>query len=99
MAVHYPLSLSRTIGAAPGQADRASSIATLGGGIAIGVAPFLLGFLSDTITVRYAFLLVPVFLVLATVALIAARTGPRILAPVSTDAAPSADARVAGVPG
>jgi len=99
MAVHYPLSLSRTIGAAPGQADRASSIATLGGGIAIGVAPFLLGFLSDTITVRYAFLLVPVFLVLATVALIAARTGPRIPAAASTDAAPSADARVAGVPG
>lgn len=99
MAVHYPLSLSRTIGAAAGQADRASSIATLGTGIAIGVAPFLLGLLSDTITVRYAFLLVPVFLVLATVALIAARTGPQTPVGPSPDAAPSADARVASVPG
>jgi MFS family permease len=99
MAVHYPLSLSRTIAAAVGQADRASSMATLGTGIAIGVAPFLLGFLSDTITVRYAFLLVPVFLVLATLTLIAARTGPRTPAGASTDAAPSDDARVAGVSG
>jgi MFS family permease len=99
MAVHYPLSLSRTIAAAAGQADRASSIATLGTGIAIGVAPFLLGFLSDTITVRYAFLLVPVFLVLATAALVAARTGPLTPAGSSADAVASADARVAGVPG
>ncbi|HZD99772.1 MAG TPA: MFS transporter [Micromonosporaceae bacterium] len=99
MAVHYPLSLSRTIGAATGQADRASSIATLGTGIAIGVAPFLLGFLSDTITVRYAFLLVPVFLVLATVSLTAARSGPRTEVAVAPEPAPSGDARVARVPG
>jgi predicted MFS family arabinose efflux permease len=77
IALHYPLGLSRTIGAAVGQADRASSIATLGTGIAIGVAPFLLGFLNDRITVRYAFLLVPLFLLLATVTLLAARSGAR----------------------
>jgi predicted MFS family arabinose efflux permease len=101
MAVHYPLGLSRTIGAAAGQADRASSIAALGTGIAIGVAPFLLGFLSDTITVRYAFLLVPLFLVLATATLIAARTGPPGAGPVepSTHPAPVADADIAGVRG
>ena len=99
MAVHYPLGLSRTIGAAADQADRASSIASLGAGIAIGVAPFLLGFLSDTITVRYAFLLVPVFLVLATAALVAARSGPPSPAGWSPAAEPSTDARVAGVPG
>jgi len=101
MAVHYPLSLSRTIGAAAGQADRASAMATLGTGIAIGVAPFLLGFLSDTITVRYAFLLVPVFLVLATVALIAARTGARTPGRAEEWAEPATcgDARVARVPG
>jgi predicted MFS family arabinose efflux permease len=101
MAVHYPLSLSRTIGAAAGQADRASAIATLGTGIAIGVAPFLLGFLSDTITVRYAFLLVPLFLVLATMALIAARTGQRTRgrAEERAEPAPSGDERVARVRG
>jgi predicted MFS family arabinose efflux permease len=99
MAVHYPLSLSRTIGAATGQADRASSIATLGTGIAIGVAPFLLGFLSDTITVRYAFLLVPVFLILATMSLAAARTGPRTpaTATAAPGPAPSTDAYAAGI--
>jgi fucose permease len=97
MAVHYPLSLSRTIGAATGQADRASSIATLGTGIAIGVAPFLLGFLSDTITVRYAFLLVPVFLILATVSLAAARSGPRTEVAVAPEPAPSTDAYAAGI--
>ena len=97
MAVHYPLSLSRTIGAATGQADRASSIATLGTGIAIGVAPFLLGFLSDTITVRYAFLLVPVFLVLATISLAAARTAPRTPATAAPEPAPSTDAYAAGI--
>jgi MFS family permease len=99
MAVHYPLSLSRTIGAATGQADRASSIATLGTGIAIGVAPFLLGFLSDTVTVRYAFLLVPAFLALATMALAAARTGPQTSLAAAPEPAPSADARVAGTRG
>jgi fucose permease len=99
MAVHYPLSLSRTIGAASGQADRASSIATLGIGIAIGVAPFLLGFLSDMITVRYAFLLVPVFLVLATAALAAARTGPPTRPEATWDTTSSADAHVAGIAG
>ncbi len=97
MAVHYPLSLSRTISAATGQADRASSIATLGTGIAIGVAPFLLGFLSDTITVRYAFLLVPVFLILATVSLAAARSGTRTEVAVAPEPAPSTDAYAAGI--
>jgi fucose permease len=101
MAVHYPLGLSRTIGAAAGQADRASSSAALGTGIAIGVAPFLLGFLSDTITVRYAFLLVPLFLLLATATLIAARTGPGARGRVepTIEAAPSVDATVASVRG
>lgn len=99
MALHYPLSLSRAIGAAPGQADRASSIATLGGGIAIGVAPLFLGFLADTVTVRYAFLLVPAFLALATAALIAARTGAPTPVGALTDAAQPAGARVGGLPG
>ena len=73
MALHYPLALSRSIGAAADQADRASSMATLGAGIAAGVAPFLLGLLADGITVRYAFLLVPMLLAIAAAMLLIAR--------------------------
>jgi fucose permease len=76
MALHYPLALSRAIAAAAPHSDRASAIATLGTGIAIGVAPFLLGFLADGVTVRYAFLLVPALLAAATATLLAARTPP-----------------------
>ncbi|HEU0242014.1 MAG TPA: MFS transporter [Micromonosporaceae bacterium] len=78
MALHYPLALSRAIDAASGYADRASSLVTLGGGFAIGAAPFLLGAIADGVTVRYAFLLVPVLLAAATATLVAAHNRPRL---------------------
>ncbi|HKE65830.1 MAG TPA: MFS transporter [Micromonosporaceae bacterium] len=78
MALHYPLALSRAIGAASAYADRASSLVTLGGGFAIGAAPFLLGAIADGVTVRYAFLLVPVLLAAATATLVAAHHRPHV---------------------
>lgn len=75
MAVHYPLGISRSIRAADGHSDLASARVSVGTGIAIAGAPFLLGFLSDLITVRYAFLLVPLLLALASAALMVAHRG------------------------
>lgn len=72
MSLHYPLGAARAIGAAPGQANRASAWVSLGTGIAIGAAPFGLGYLADQVGVRYAFLLVPALLVLASAALLVA---------------------------
>jgi MFS family permease len=63
MALHYPLGMARAVGSAgPAHADRASAVMSLGTGIAAGLAPFALGFLSDIAPTRYAFLLVPALL-------------------------------------
>lgn len=56
----YPLSVSLLLAASPGHGDRAQAHATLAGALAIGVAPFLLGALSDSFGTHNAFLLVPV---------------------------------------
>ena len=82
MAVQYPLGPvphDRGRGRAEPEDGRGPTreFASLGTGIAIGVAPFLLGLLSDTITVRYAFLLVPVLIALAALGLLLARRSDR----------------------
>ncbi|GIG39528.1 MFS transporter [Cellulomonas phragmiteti] len=56
----YPLSVALLLAASPGRGDRAQAHATLAGALAIGVAPFLLGALSDAFGTHSAFLLVPV---------------------------------------
>ncbi|UZN01644.1 MFS transporter [Cellulomonas sp. S1-8] len=56
----YPLSIALLLAASPGRGDRAQAHATLAGALAIGVAPFLLGALSDAFGTHSAFLLVPV---------------------------------------
>lgn len=56
----YPLAVSLLLAASPGHGDRAQAQATLAGALAIGVAPFLLGALSDSFGTHGAFLLVPV---------------------------------------
>jgi predicted MFS family arabinose efflux permease len=77
LASHYPLGVARSIRAAaasgPGLSDVASSLVALGTGIAIGLAPFVLGFLADGVGIRAAFLLVPVLLALASGTLVLAR--------------------------
>jgi fucose permease len=70
LGLHWPLGVARVVIAADGQTDRASAIASIFGSAAIGIAPFLLGALADGTNVRTAFLLIPVFLLLALMILI-----------------------------
>lgn len=65
IAVQFPLSVARAILAADGRPDQATARLSIGAGLAIGGAPFLLGFLADQFGTRQAFLIVPVLLLLA----------------------------------
>lgn len=65
IAVQFPLSVARAIAASEGRPDQATARLSIGAGLAIGLAPFLLGFLADQIGTRQAFLIVPGLLVLA----------------------------------
>jgi MFS family permease len=64
----YPLSIALLLETAPGATDAAQARATLAGGLAIGVAPFLLGALADAVGTHTAFVVVPAFAVLGGVA-------------------------------
>lgn len=61
---HYPLSVSLVLRAAGARPDKAQGIASLGVGLAVGLAPFALGTLADAVGTHRAFLLVAVLLVL-----------------------------------
>ena len=65
LSVQWPLGVARVIRASGGMADRASAASSFFGSIAMAIAPFALGLLSDTIGFHLAFLLVPVFLLAA----------------------------------
>lgn len=73
---HYPLGIALLLGASAGATDRAQARATVAGGAAIGVAPFLLGWAADTVGAHTAFLVVPV---VAVVGGLAALAGARAL--------------------
>ena len=64
VALLYPTTVNRVVGAWPDAPDRAAARAALGSGLAIAAAPFLLGRLSDTIGLRSAYLIVPALLLL-----------------------------------
>lgn len=70
MAFHFPLGVSRSLEAAAGQTDLASGRIALGAGLAIGLAPFALGAVTDAVGVVNAFLLVPGLLAVATALLV-----------------------------
>jgi MFS family permease len=61
IGVQYPLSIALLLAASPGHSDRAQGDATLWGAVSIGIAPFLLGWLSDQVGMHTAFLAVPMF--------------------------------------
>ena len=86
IAMHYPLGVARAIASAPGQTDLASSRMSVASGIAIGGGPFLLAFLADTISVQWAYLLVPVLLLAATTTVLVSRR-PAPVMPVAEAAA------------
>jgi MFS family permease len=67
----YPLGIALLLGASGGATDAAQARATVGGGLAIGVAPFLLGALADAAGAHAAFLVVPVLAVVGGAAAVA----------------------------
>lgn len=67
----YPLGVALLLGASGGATDAAQARATVGGGLAIGVAPFLLGALADAVGAHAAFLVVPVLAVVGGAAAVA----------------------------
>ena len=81
IGVHWPMGVARVARASGGNTDRASAAASFAGGIAIAVAPFALGSMSDTIGFHLAFLLVPAVLLIA-LALMVFRPVPDDLAGV-----------------
>ncbi|MCF2529446.1 MFS transporter [Yinghuangia soli] len=70
MSVQFPLAVVRTIEAADGRSDLATSRTALGTALAAGSAPFLLGLLADASDTWTAFAMIPVFLLLAVPALL-----------------------------
>ena len=62
MGAHFPLSISRAIASSDGQPDVAAARASIGAGLAVGIAPFVLGWLADSFGTHTAFLLVPALL-------------------------------------
>ncbi len=62
MGAHYPLSISRAVALSDGQPDVAAARASIGAGLAVGIAPFVLGWLADSFGTHTAFLLVPALL-------------------------------------
>lgn len=58
-ATFYPLGLALALNAAPGNGTKASSLAPVASGAAIGMAPFLLGRLADLTSMKLALLYIP----------------------------------------
>lgn len=73
VGLQFPLGIARLIAASGGRPDLASARMSLGAGLAIGVAPFALGALADSVGTHRAYLLVPVLVALATVLLLVTR--------------------------
>ena len=74
--VQYPLTIALLLASEPQHSDRAMGQATLYSALAVGVAPFLLGAISDHVDMHTAFLVVPVF---AVTGMFAAVAGGRAL--------------------
>ena len=77
MAFHFPLGIARSLQAAGGRTDLASGRIALGAGLAIGLAPFVLGAVTDVVGVHGAFLLVPALLGTAALLLVGGRLSAR----------------------
>ncbi|HET8614655.1 MAG TPA: MFS transporter [Actinomycetales bacterium] len=74
LALQFPLSISRLMSVSGGRLDAATGWASLGAGLASGIAPFALGALADAVGPHTGFLLVPCLLALAAAMLLAPRT-------------------------
>lgn len=73
----YPLMIASTMAASEGRPDMAQSRSTIAVGGALAAAPLLLGALADQLGPRTAFVVVPVMLGAATLAVVLARRSTR----------------------
>lgn len=71
VSLQFPLLSARGIEMSGGEAELAGSVNMFGSGIAVGTAPFALGFLSDRVGIHTAYLLLPAFIVAAVLAVAA----------------------------
>jgi fucose permease len=69
----YPLAITLVLRASDGRPDQAQASSSLGLGLAVGIAPFLLGAVADRVGTHSAFLLVPVFLAVGAAAVLGGR--------------------------
>lgn len=83
---HYPLGIALLLGASGGATDAAQARATVAGGLAIGVAPFVLGALADAVGTHAAFVVVPVLAVAGGVAAVAGARAWRVERPAAAAA-------------
>lgn len=65
IGVQWPLGVARVVRHSGGITNRAAASASVAAAIAGGIAPFGLGVLSDSVGIHVAFLLVPLFLLMA----------------------------------
>jgi fucose permease len=70
VSLQFPLISARGIEMSGGHAELAGSVNMFGSGIAVGIAPFALGFLSDRVGIHTAYLLLPGFIVAAVAAVV-----------------------------
>jgi fucose permease len=65
ISMQFALSAIRLVGFSDGRPDLAVGRSSLGAGVAIAGAPFLLGFLGDNFGISRAYIMVPVLIVIA----------------------------------
>jgi fucose permease len=70
VSLHYPLGIGLALAHSGGQPDLAAARASYAIGLAFGLAPFVLGAIADRVGPHTAFLLLPVFIALAAVAIV-----------------------------
>jgi hypothetical protein len=71
VSLQFPLLSARGIEMSGGEAELAGAVNMFGSGIAVGTAPFALGFLSDRVGIHTAYLLLPAFIGIAVLAVAA----------------------------
>ena len=76
ISLQFPLSITRAVGFSDGRPDLATAYAALGGGFAVGAAPFGLGALADHVGSHTAMMVVPIFVVLGAIGVATARRPP-----------------------
>ena len=76
ISLQFPLAITRAVGFSDGRPDLATAYAALGGGFAVGAAPFGLGALADHVGSHTAMTIVPLFVLLAAAGVATTRRPP-----------------------